>query len=81
MADPPSYPELLTTLEAAELLLTSARTLEGYRSAGIGPPFAKLGPGKAAKVLYRRQALYDWLAQFDQNPKPPKPPPKPDKPK
>ena len=75
MSKPLQQPELLTTLEAAELLRTSSRTLEGFRCADTGPPFTKLGPGKSAKVLYRRQALLDWLAQFDRNPAsaPPKP--------
>ena len=71
MAEPVKLPELLTTPEAAELLRTSSRTLEGFRAAETGPPFTKLGPGKSAKVLYRRQALLEWLAQFDRNPLPP----------
>jgi hypothetical protein len=55
---------LLTTVEAAEYLRLSPRTLEDMRVTGNGPRYFKLGPGKRSKVVYRRDDLDGWLAQF-----------------
>ena len=55
---------LLTSVEAAHYLRLSPRTLEGMRVDGIGPRYFKAGPGKRAKVLYRRMDLEGWLDQF-----------------
>jgi hypothetical protein len=60
-------PELMTNLETAKLLRMSPRTLEGLRMSGNGPPFTKTGPGRGARVLYRRSAVLAWLAQFDRD--------------
>lgn len=51
-----------STKEAAEFLALSPRTLEGMRSDGTGPLFAKLGDGPKAKVVYRRADLKEWVA-------------------
>lgn len=53
--------DLLTTFEAAELLRLSVPTLERLRLSGDGPIFVKLGPGKRARVVYRRADLEAWI--------------------
>ena len=55
---------LLTTSEAAAYLRLAPKTLERFRIDAGGPPYLKAGPGKRAKVLYRRSDLDAWLAQF-----------------
>ena len=55
---------LLTTVEAADLLRLSPRTLEDMRVTGSGPRHFKLGPGKRSKVVYRREDLEAWFTQF-----------------
>jgi hypothetical protein len=56
---------LLTTVEAAEYLRLSPRTLEDMRVTGNGPRYFKLGPGRRSKVVYRREDLEGWLVQFN----------------
>jgi hypothetical protein len=56
---------LLTTVEAAEYLRLSPRTLEDMRVTGNGPRYFKLGPGRRSKVVYRREDLETWLASFE----------------
>lgn len=51
----------MMTVEAAEYLRLSPRTLERMRVDGTGPKFHKAGPGKRARVLYRRSDLREWL--------------------
>ena len=51
----------LTTDEAARVLRLSPKTLERFRLEGQGPPFFKLGPGKRARVLYKRDELHAWV--------------------
>ena len=58
--------EFLTTVEAAEVLRLSPKTLERFRVEGTGPRYHKAGPGKRARVLYRRGDLIDWLEQYAQ---------------
>ena len=53
--------ELLTTPEAARLLRLSIPTLERMRSAGTGPAFIRLGPGRRARIAYRRAELEAFL--------------------
>lgn len=53
--------ELLTTPEAARLLRLSTPTLERMRSQGTGPPFIRLGPGRRARIAYRRGVLEAFL--------------------
>ena len=54
-------PIYLTSSEAAELLRIAPATLERMRINGLGPRFAKVGPGKRAKVVYKRVELLAWL--------------------
>jgi hypothetical protein len=61
---PLSADDLLVSKVAARYLQVSPRTLERWRVEGTGPSFRKLGPGKRAKVLYRRGDLDTWLAGF-----------------
>ena len=49
---------LKTTPEAAIRVRLSERTLEDYRTKGIGPTFIKLG----RKVFYRPEDLDAWIA-------------------
>ena len=51
--------QLLTTVEAAELLRLKPHTLENMRSQGNGPFFLKLG----GRVFYHRADLRAWCAQ------------------
>jgi hypothetical protein len=57
-ANPAGY---LTTVEAADFVRLSPRTLERLRVQGTGPRYIKAGPGKRAKVLYRIADLQEWL--------------------
>ncbi len=58
----PTEPEYyLTTLEAAEVLRVSARTLERMRVEGTGPRFMKAGRGKRSRVLYKQSDIVDWV--------------------
>jgi len=50
----------LTTVECAELLRLSPRTLERMRVQGAGPRYVKAGPGVRAKVLYRLSDIAAW---------------------
>lgn len=60
---PPEPPgEFLTPDLAGKVLHLSPRTLEGMRHRGDGPPFAKLGKGQSARILYRRADLDAWVA-------------------
>jgi excisionase family DNA binding protein len=51
----------LTTIEVAEVLRISRRTLERMRVEGTGPRYIKVGPGKRSRVLYRQQDVETWL--------------------
>lgn len=62
--DVSSSPALLTTSEAARIVRLSPRTLERLRVSGQGPRFTKAGPGKRARVLYRKADIDEWLARF-----------------
>lgn len=57
-AKPAGY---LTTVEAADFVRLSPRTLERLRVQGTGPRYIKAGRGKRAKVLYRIADLQEWL--------------------
>jgi hypothetical protein len=48
---------LLTEVDAADLFKLSIRTLQAWRSKGIGPAFVRLGRA----VRYRRADLLAWL--------------------
>ena len=49
----------LDTRQAAAVLGLSARTLEGYRVTGGGPPFLTY----CNRIHYLRADLYDWVAE------------------
>ncbi len=53
--------DLLTTIEAAELLELTAGTLKNYRVAGTGPAYKKIG----GKVRYRRDDLEAWITTVE----------------
>lgn len=53
--------QFLNTIDAAEMLCLSPRTLERMRIEGGGPQFFKAGPGKRSRVLYRQSDLISWL--------------------
>jgi predicted DNA-binding transcriptional regulator AlpA len=52
--------ELLSQRQVALRLGVSARTLEGWRARGVGPPFLRLS---ARAVRYRSSDLEQWLDQ------------------
>jgi len=52
--------ELLSQRQVAVRLGVSARTIEGWRARGIGPPFLRLS---ARAVRYRAVDLEQWLDQ------------------
>jgi predicted DNA-binding transcriptional regulator AlpA len=54
----------LTTIEVADMLRISRRTLERMRVEGTGPRYIKVGPGKRSRVLYRQGDVEDWLGRF-----------------
>lgn len=56
--------DLLDTPEASQVVRHSPRTLIRWRNEGIGPPYVKLG----RKVLYRRDALRNWIQQREHTP-------------
>ncbi len=65
--------ELLTTAQVAKITGVSARTLEGWRRRGEGPPYVKLAPHT---VRYDPEALAAWLRMKAVQPEPcaPEPP-------
>jgi len=52
--------ELLSQRQVALRLGVSARTIEGWRARGVGPPFLRLS---ARAVRYRAVDLEQWLDQ------------------
>ena len=50
--------ELLSQRQVAARLGLSARTIEGWRARGVGPPFLRLS---ARAVRYRTSDLEQWL--------------------
>jgi len=54
----------MTSAEAAEYLRLKPSTLQAMRVDGTGPRYYKVGPGRQAKVLYKREDLDSWLEQF-----------------
>jgi hypothetical protein len=55
-------PKVLTPKQAAKYVRLSHRTLETMRTRGGGPPFAKYGEGRSARVVYRLCDLDAWIA-------------------
>lgn len=56
-------PVFLTTIELADMLKMSPRSLEGMRLDGRGPRYYRLGEGGKAKVVYRFSDVEEWLAK------------------
>ena len=56
--------EWLTPPKAAELLHLKPKTLQEHRVSGTGPNFFKAGPGRNARVLYKRSDLDAWMEKF-----------------
>lgn len=54
---------LLTTQQAAAYLAISAKTLERFRCEGSGPVYVKAGPGKRARVRYKKSDLDAYIAR------------------
>lgn len=54
----------LTTIEVADRLRISRRTLERMRVEGTGPRYIKVGPGKRSRVLYREVDVVEWINRF-----------------
>lgn len=52
-----SFQTILTTMEAAQYLRVSERTLIRWRNAREGPPWTKVG----RRVAYRQGDLERWL--------------------
>ncbi|KPQ05981.1 MAG: hypothetical protein HLUCCA12_12275 [Rhodobacteraceae bacterium HLUCCA12] len=60
---------LLTTKEVATLTGLSASYFEKGRLYGYGPKFIRLqATGKTGKILYRLQAVEEWLAAQEREP-------------
>ncbi|MFZ5477679.1 MAG: helix-turn-helix transcriptional regulator [Myxococcota bacterium] len=57
---PPSA--FLSTADLAALLDLKPQTLRKKRLTGDGPPYVRLGAGPAARVVYRRSDVEEWLA-------------------
>jgi hypothetical protein len=53
--------DFLTPEQAGELLCISTTALENHRLNRSGPRYYKIGPGRTAKILYRRQDLLAWI--------------------
>lgn len=51
-------PDLIKENEAAEILLTSPKTLTNQRSRGEGPPYVRLPNGR---IRYSRRALAEYI--------------------
>jgi DNA-binding transcriptional MerR regulator len=52
-----AHDELLTEIHAADLLRLSVRTLQAWRTKGLGPAFVRAGRA----VRYRRRDLITWI--------------------
>jgi hypothetical protein len=52
-------PELLTEVQASDVLHLSVRTLQAWRGQGRGPYYVRAGRA----VRYRRSDLLEWIRQ------------------
>jgi excisionase family DNA binding protein len=55
--DPTDHDALLSEMQAARVLNLSSRTLQAWRSKGVGPPFVRAGRA----VRYRRSDILSWV--------------------
>ena len=65
VSQPASPLWFLTTIEVADMLRISRRTLERMRVEGTGPRYLKVGPGKRSRVLYRQTDVEAWIGRFN----------------
>lgn len=66
---PHNQKELLTTKEVARLTGLSPSYFEKGRIQQYGPKYLRLqASGKTGKILYRRQAVEEWLAAQECDP-------------
>jgi DNA-binding transcriptional MerR regulator len=56
---------LLTEKATARLLCVSSRTLQTWRSKGLGPPFVRVGRA----IRYDRRRLIEWMNENTVEPK------------
>ncbi|WP_414463289.1 helix-turn-helix transcriptional regulator [Hyphomicrobium sp. DY-1] len=56
-------PVFLESVEVAEMLRISDRTLENWRMAKRGPNAIRLGKGGRAKVIYSLDEVLRWLKE------------------
>ena len=54
----------LVVSPGARGLVEGDSTKQEYRVSGTGPDFFKAGPGRNARVLYKRSDLEAWMAKF-----------------
>lgn len=54
-------PQLLSNVEAANMLGLKPTTLEIWRTRGKGPKFVKLGISKQAPIRYEIGEILSWL--------------------
>ncbi|WP_409562171.1 helix-turn-helix domain-containing protein [Hyphomicrobium sp. B1] len=67
-SDGRNLPVYLTTAEVAAMIRIKPRTLEDWRLDGKGPPATKLGKGNVARVVYRLEAVLQWLKDHEREP-------------
>lgn len=53
----------MDTKTLAGLLGLGAQTLRKWRITGGGPPYVRLGGGRAGRVLYKREDVEAWLSE------------------
>ena len=51
----------LSPKQASPIIGFAEQTLANWRSLRIGPPYEKVGEGKAARVRYARSELLAWM--------------------
>ncbi len=61
MASPQNTSELLTLLEAAQMVNVGQRTLTRWVAQGRAPRPLKIVPGRQGTVRWRRSDLMDWI--------------------
>lgn len=62
MAPAVTKEQMMTTVEAAQFLSLSRKTLEKWRTQLVGPPYRKLGTA----VRYKYTDLAAWLDESEQ---------------
>ena len=59
----PEFKETITlnSKQVADAIGVSPSTLEAWRKEGVGPECKKVNNGKKGRVIYRKQAIAEWL--------------------